>query len=209
VGYGVIGSTTDSGSVSLGSSPGTPAREPRHPGARIPSSNTEKHCGRSTTPAAQKNKKLPRKFLAPSSSGLGRRPLKAVARVQIPSGLRGWAECGRRWAPSLLRFALCWGAEPPKPPTVRVPFEPAWGPFVLPTVFLLEAPGGVGRGGASLDPHPSSVASACSDRQGPWRQRRAVHEAAARRDRWTGGWAEGQVEGRRHRWMGGRTDRWR
>src|SRR6266516_4161324 len=28
------------------------------------------------------------KVLAPSSSGLGRRPLKAVARVRIPSGLR-------------------------------------------------------------------------------------------------------------------------
>lgn len=29
-----------------------------------------------------------KKFLAPSSSGLGRRPLKAVARVRIPSGLQ-------------------------------------------------------------------------------------------------------------------------
>src|SRR2546421_12687169 len=54
MGYGVIGSPTDSGSVSLGSSPGTPA------------------------PAV----------LAPSSSGLGRRPLKAVAPVRIRSGLR-------------------------------------------------------------------------------------------------------------------------
>jgi hypothetical protein len=59
VGYGVIGSTTDSGSVSLGSSPGTPANA---------------ICV----------------LAAPSSSGLGRRPLKAVARVQIPSGLHQW-----------------------------------------------------------------------------------------------------------------------
>ena len=65
MGYGVIGSPTVSGSVSLGSSPGTPARKqdllisaPQH----------------SST--------------APSSSGPGRRPLTAVARVRIPSGLR-------------------------------------------------------------------------------------------------------------------------
>src|SRR5690606_40525634 len=49
VGYGVIGSPTDSGSVSDVSSPGTPA--------------------------------------VPSSSGLGRRPLKPVTGVRIPSGL--------------------------------------------------------------------------------------------------------------------------
>ncbi len=54
MGYGVIGSPTDSGSVSLGSSPGTPALA----------------------------------VLAPSSSGLGRRPLKAVAPVRIRSGLQ-------------------------------------------------------------------------------------------------------------------------
>src|ERR1700753_3356645 len=58
VGYGVIGSPTDSGSVSLGSSPGTPAQ-----------------CNAVTS-------------RAPSSSGLGRRPLKAVARVRIPLGLQ-------------------------------------------------------------------------------------------------------------------------
>src|ERR671918_486257 len=69
VGYGVIGSTTDSGSVSLGSSPGTPARFglSRRPPVELP----------------------PRYFTvtAPLCSGLARRPLKAVARVRIPSGL--------------------------------------------------------------------------------------------------------------------------
>ncbi len=57
MGYGVIGSPADSGSASLGSSPGTPANP------------AEVRC------------------TAPLSSGLGRRPLKAVARVRIPSGL--------------------------------------------------------------------------------------------------------------------------
>ena len=63
MGYGVIGSPTVSGSVSLGSSPGTPARN----------IGPEMH---------------PRSCTAPSSSGPGRRPLTAVARVRIPSGLR-------------------------------------------------------------------------------------------------------------------------
>src|SRR6266508_6532627 len=69
MGYGVIGSPTDSGSVSLGSSPGTPAE-----GSLI---------GRavgflSATFVA----------VAPLCSGLARRPLKAVAPVRIRSGLR-------------------------------------------------------------------------------------------------------------------------
>ena len=64
MGYGVIGSTSDSGSFSLGSSPGTPA-------------------------IAKKFARRP-----PSSSGLGRRPLTALTPVQIrlgvqvPAGLR-------------------------------------------------------------------------------------------------------------------------
>ncbi len=58
MGYGVIGSPTDSGSVSLGSSPGTPAPQ---------------HASQHRT--------------APSSRGPGRRPLKAVAPVRIRSGL--------------------------------------------------------------------------------------------------------------------------
>src|SRR3954470_14319758 len=75
LGYGVIGSPSDSGSVSPGSSPGTPADwtapvkigkvQPRCPGRKV----------RMTKP------------LAPLCSGLARRPLKAVARVRIPSGL--------------------------------------------------------------------------------------------------------------------------
>jgi hypothetical protein len=64
LGYGVIGSPTGSGPVSLGSSPSTPAsRRPRSIGYRLLRS------------------------MAPLCSGLARRPLKAVARVRIPSGL--------------------------------------------------------------------------------------------------------------------------
>ena len=59
MGYGVIGSPADSGSVSLGSSPGTPAQYP-----------AVKKCTR-----------------APSSSGLGLWLLKSATRVRIPSGL--------------------------------------------------------------------------------------------------------------------------
>ncbi len=58
MGYGVIGSTSDSGSFSLGSSPGTPAIAKEF--ARRP----------------------------PSSSGLGRRPLTALTPVQIRLGVR-------------------------------------------------------------------------------------------------------------------------
>src|SRR4051812_27461147 len=61
MGYGVIGSPADSGSASLGSSPGTPALLVALAVA-----------GR----------------MAPLCSGLARRPLKAVARVRIPSGLQ-------------------------------------------------------------------------------------------------------------------------
>jgi hypothetical protein len=65
MGYGVIGSPADSGSASLGSSPGTPAQLSPWRGS----------CWKK------------QHVLVPSSSGLGRRPLKAVARVRIPSGL--------------------------------------------------------------------------------------------------------------------------
>jgi hypothetical protein len=67
MGYGVIGSPTDSDSVSLGSSPGTPAESDRVDSTRVDQSY--------------------RISTAPSSSGLGRRPLKAVAPVRIRSGL--------------------------------------------------------------------------------------------------------------------------
>src|SRR5262249_51685778 len=66
MGYGVIGSPTDSGSVSLGSSPGTPAPQP-------------------LVAVLYRCKSL---VLAPSSSGPGRRPPKAVAPVRIRSGLQ-------------------------------------------------------------------------------------------------------------------------
>ena len=67
MGYGVIGSPAGSGPVSLGSSPSTPAVAVR----RVPVA-----AGRLL------------RFLAPLCSGLARRPLKAVARVRIPSGLQ-------------------------------------------------------------------------------------------------------------------------
>jgi hypothetical protein len=61
--------------------------------------------------------KKTRKFLAPSSSGLGRRPLKAVARVQIPSGLRAWRSLVSCFATfqGALRFYFG-GPSPPNPP---------------------------------------------------------------------------------------------
>src|SRR5260370_32259836 len=73
MGYGVIGSPTGSGPVSLGSSPGTPATcAESGPGFRV---------------AAPGRTFAASMYLAPSSSGPGRRPLKAVAPVQIRSGL--------------------------------------------------------------------------------------------------------------------------
>src|SRR5215203_6276219 len=78
MGYGVIGSPTDSGSVSLGSSPSTPATEVpiRWKGLRIGRLPGPDRCTHLVGPA-----------VAPLCSGLARRPLKAVARVRIPSGL--------------------------------------------------------------------------------------------------------------------------
>src|SRR5262249_54528837 len=73
MGYGVIGSPTGSGPVSLGSSPGTPATCAQRGGRPV---------------AARVALLTARMCLAPSSSGPGRRPLKAVAPVQIRSGLR-------------------------------------------------------------------------------------------------------------------------
>src|SRR5215218_11142637 len=80
MGYGVIGSPTDSGSVSLGSSPSTPATEVpiRWKGLRIGRLPWPDRCTHLVGPAR-----------APLCSGLARRPLKAVARVRIPSGLPG------------------------------------------------------------------------------------------------------------------------
>ncbi len=64
LGYGVIGNTADSGSVVLGSSPGTPAASRRQPSG------------------------LPiETVLPPSSSGPGHRPLTAAAPVQIRLGV--------------------------------------------------------------------------------------------------------------------------
>ncbi len=75
MGYGVIGSPADSGSVSLGSSPSTPAKE-----VEIRWILSELVGFRGLTSSGQPAR-------APLCSGLARRPLKAVARVRIPSGL--------------------------------------------------------------------------------------------------------------------------
>src|SRR5689334_16648514 len=96
MGYGVIGSPTDSGSVSLGSSPGTPA---------------QLSSGRVVLEAVTQH------VLVPSSSGLGRRPLKAVARVRIPSGLhrkRPTSPDVGRSLFSIMGYAA--GAPQPQPP---------------------------------------------------------------------------------------------
>ena len=67
MGYGVIGSPSDSGSDCLGSSPGTPAS--------ISCSMVLKEYG------------FKERTRAPSSSGLGLWLLKPATRVRIPSGL--------------------------------------------------------------------------------------------------------------------------
>ncbi len=85
MGYGVIGSTTDSGSVSLGSSPCTPALiAPRLMcGARF----GEMPPYGMVFSAAEEQLSDSGAARAPLCSGLARCPLKAVARVRIPSGL--------------------------------------------------------------------------------------------------------------------------
>ena len=84
MGYGVIGSPTDSGSVSLGSSPGTPALRAAVSSLR---SGSAVRYGSSRTVRSH----AVHHARAPLCSGLARRPLKAVARVRIPSGLQGGA----------------------------------------------------------------------------------------------------------------------
>jgi hypothetical protein len=81
LGYGVIGSPADSGSVSLGSSPGTPAQ----------------YSLRKRKPKAI----VFEETRAPSSSGLGLWLLKPATRVRIPSGLPlislfSHSKCARR-----------------------------------------------------------------------------------------------------------------
>jgi hypothetical protein len=86
MGYGVIGSTTDSGSVSLGSSPCTPALIARRFGCGARFGEKPPHrYGFLRCRGALSNSGAPAR--APLCSGLARRPLKAVARVRIPSGL--------------------------------------------------------------------------------------------------------------------------
>ena len=110
LGYGVIGSPTDSGSVSLGSSPGTPADRLDHPSTRCPilaiwcpsaRSGTVPIRWRATLTSGSKQR------TAPLCSGLARRPLKAVARVRIPSGLRETK--ARHLTVAGLRAAWCQG----------------------------------------------------------------------------------------------------
>ena len=72
MGYGVIGSPADSGSVSLGSSPGTPAQ----------------YTSKKKVTTIEYVESLNGSTRAPSSSGLGLWLLKPATRVRIPSGLR-------------------------------------------------------------------------------------------------------------------------
>ena len=90
MGYGVIGNTADSGSAILGSSPGTPATSARARSIQPACSGLGRHSRvrYAGTPV-----------LAPSSSGLGRRPLTAVAWVRIPSGLQ--TRCEPAFGPQL------------------------------------------------------------------------------------------------------------
>src|SRR6188508_1256064 len=84
MGYGVIGNTGDSGSSVLGSSPGTPALVL----GLAAGGDSEKF-----PPFGKVLLRCPppsrggQEVTAPLCSGLARRPLKAVARVRIPSGL--------------------------------------------------------------------------------------------------------------------------
>ena len=83
MGYRVIGSPTDSGSVSLGSSPSTPAK--RTVRKWFPIRGMPSELVRFRGPVARFERLG--QLGAPLCSGLARRPLKAVARVRIPSGL--------------------------------------------------------------------------------------------------------------------------
>jgi hypothetical protein len=103
MGYGVIGSPTDSGSVSLGSSPGTPATD-----AAIASG------GWFRAPQAMWHHETRWRSPAPSSSGLGRRPLKAVAPVRIRSGLHPVRSTSSTWTSLLGPFCLARRSRAPR-----------------------------------------------------------------------------------------------
>ena len=85
LGYGVIGSTTGSGPVSLGSSPSTPARVPARPVLETRGRPDLWDC----VLLRRFDRVSPRVFTRspPLCSGLARRPLKAVAPVRIRSGV--------------------------------------------------------------------------------------------------------------------------
>ncbi len=102
MGYGVIGNTAVSGTAILGSSPSTPAKIGLAPGPRPvglavmtpPSQGGDRRFESGTgydqsvhASARQHCSHGPSWTVAPLCSGLARRPLKAVARVRIPSGL--------------------------------------------------------------------------------------------------------------------------
>ena len=85
LGYGVIGNTTVSGTVILGSSPGTPAQAQALVAHADSEKSTACRYGSLRCPSTAECTRQPAR--APLCSGLARRPLKAVARVRIPSGL--------------------------------------------------------------------------------------------------------------------------
>ena len=120
VGYGVIGSPTGSGPVSLGSSPGTPAGSAAAADRRL----------------AELHRWLRPARMAPSSSGLGHRPLKAATAVQIRSGLQQLGEPCACAPGSLSLFAP--GGRPPGTPDGATGRPCACAPGSL----SLSAPGG-------------------------------------------------------------------
>ena len=163
MGYGVIGSPTVSGSVSLGSSPGTPAR--KHHGfyrdAPALRWSRSQHC------------------TAPSSSGPGRRPLTAVARVRIPSGLRtrepptGTVGGSRSSGPRAVRPRGM--AESPRP----APSSSGLGRRPLTAVARVRIPSGLQRREPPTGDRSGALARPGLGGQGERRLQREVHRAGA------------------------------
>ena len=147
LGYGVIGSPTGSGPVSLGSSPGTPASSPDS--ADVPTSalvrlgSGERRIGLTGTEAVvcalpvipdPKPDRIAcrRECSAPSSRGLGRRPLKAVTPVRIRSGLRYESPRNPHRVRGFFLSAPAPSAPGPPAPGLSAPVQSAPGPRLPP-----------------------------------------------------------------------------